>query len=112
MSATKTLAELYIIIDERANEFELTDKGITSWTKGNQEAEDDFLMLDLGGEYAKIDENPALSEKEKMEKKIALREEDKPPQGALPQFKTAFPRTSSNGKRCRLHRSRPKDCHH
>ncbi|MDN3508812.1 MAG: preprotein translocase subunit SecA [Candidatus Neptunochlamydia sp.] len=72
----ETLAELYIIIDERANEFELTDKGIASWTEGNQEAEDDFLMLDLGGEYAKIDENPSLAEKEKMEKKIALREED------------------------------------
>lgn len=72
----ETLAQLYIIIDERANEFELTDKGIASWTGGNQEAEDDFLMLDLGGEYAKIDENPALSEKEKMEKKITLREED------------------------------------
>ncbi|QVL57651.1 MAG: preprotein translocase subunit SecA [Simkaniaceae bacterium] len=70
------LAELYIIIDERANEFELTDKGIASWTGGNQEAEDDFLMLDLGHEYAKIDENPALSEQEKMDKKIALREED------------------------------------
>ena len=72
----ETLAELYIIIDERANEFELTDKGIASWTGGNQEAEDDFLMLDLGHEYAKIDENPALSEQEKMDKKIDLREED------------------------------------
>lgn len=70
------LADLYIIIDERANEFELTDKGIASWTGGNQEAEDDFLMLDLGGEYAKIDENPALSEQEKMDRKTALREED------------------------------------
>ncbi|MDJ0652365.1 MAG: preprotein translocase subunit SecA [Simkaniaceae bacterium] len=72
----ETLAQLYIIVDERANEFELTDKGIASWTGGNQEAEDDFLMLDLGDEYAKIDENGALSEKQKMEKKIALREED------------------------------------
>lgn len=70
------LADLYIIIDERANEFELTDKGIASWTGGDKEAEDDFLMLDLGGEYGKIDENPALSEQEKMERKTALREED------------------------------------
>ncbi|MCB1081894.1 MAG: preprotein translocase subunit SecA [Chlamydiia bacterium] len=72
----EALAELYIIIDERANEFELTDKGIAAWTGGNKEAEDDFLMLDLGHEYAKIDENPAYSDKEKMEQKIALREED------------------------------------
>lgn len=70
------LAELYIIIDERANEYELTDKGIASWTGGNENAQDDFLMLDLGHEYAKIDENPTLSEQEKMDKKIALREED------------------------------------
>ncbi len=70
------LANLYIIIDERANEFELTDKGIASWTGGNEEAQDDFLMLDLGHEYALIDDNPALSEQEKMDKKTSLREED------------------------------------
>ncbi len=70
------LAQLYIIIDERASEYELTDKGIASWAGGNQEAEDDFLMLDLGHEYAKVDENPALSDQEKMQAKMALREED------------------------------------
>ncbi|WP_194848241.1 preprotein translocase subunit SecA [Candidatus Neptunochlamydia vexilliferae] len=70
------LAQLYIIIDERANEYELTDKGIGAWAEGNKQAEDDFLMLDLGHEYAKIDENPALSDQEKMQAKIALREED------------------------------------
>lgn len=72
----KALAELYIIIDERASEFELTDKGIALWTNNQIEAQDDFLMLDLGGEYAKIDEDPLLSDQEKMEKKIELREED------------------------------------
>ena len=70
------LAELYIIVDERASEFELTDKGIDAWAKGNEEAKDDFTMLDLGHEYAVIDENPALSDQEKMHAKIALREED------------------------------------
>ncbi|MCB1106746.1 MAG: preprotein translocase subunit SecA [Chlamydiia bacterium] len=70
------LAELYIIVDERANEYELTDKGIAAWTGDREEAKDDFVMLDLGDEYAKIDSNPALSDQEKMQKKIALREED------------------------------------
>ncbi|MEM8727113.1 MAG: preprotein translocase subunit SecA [Chlamydiota bacterium] len=70
------LARLYMIIDERADEFELTDKGIVSWTGGAREGKDDFLMLDLGDEYAKIDENPSLSEQQKMERKLTLREED------------------------------------
>jgi len=70
------LAELYIIIDERASEYELTDKGIQAWVSEKAEAKDDFVMLDLGYEYAKIDENPALSEQEKMQNKLSLREED------------------------------------
>ncbi len=70
------LAELYIIVDERANEHELTDKGIASWTGDNEEAKNDFVMLDLGHEYANIDGNPALSDQERMQKKVSLREED------------------------------------
>ena len=68
------LAELYMIIDERNSEYELTDKGIHSWKSG--ENSDDFVMLDLGHEYANIDMNAALSEPEKLQAKIALREED------------------------------------
>jgi preprotein translocase subunit SecA len=71
----QALAELYLIVDERASEFELTDKGIHAWTQGN-EAADDFLMLDLGYEYAAIDETPDLSDQEKLQKKVQLREED------------------------------------
>jgi len=33
-------------------------------------------MLDLGHEYALIDESPALTEQEKLQKKVAIREED------------------------------------
>ena len=54
----------------------MTDKGIASWTGDSEEAKNDFVMLDLGHEYANIDENPALSDQEKMQKKVALREED------------------------------------
>lgn len=79
----QALSELYIIVDERASEYELTDKGIHTWMKSQDAvaiqgaaAEDDFMMIDLGGEYAKIDENPDLTEQEKLKAKVALREED------------------------------------
>lgn len=74
----QTLATLFIIVDERANEFELTDKGIQQWIEDNKEkaAVDDFVMLDLGHEYAQIDQNLDLSEQEKLQKKVQLREED------------------------------------
>ncbi|MBX9743610.1 MAG: preprotein translocase subunit SecA, partial [Chlamydiales bacterium] len=73
----KHLADLYMIVDERNNEYELTDKGIASWSesKGEQESTD-FVMLDLGHEYAGIDQNPDLSDEAKMQAKIQLREED------------------------------------
>ncbi|MBI2811763.1 MAG: preprotein translocase subunit SecA [Candidatus Melainabacteria bacterium] len=74
----KNLAELFIIVDERANEFELTDKGIHQWIDDNKDkaTSDDFVMLDLGYEYAKIDQNPDFSEQDKLQHKVQLREED------------------------------------
>lgn len=72
----ETLAELYIIVDERSSEYELTDKGINLWSAEKEEAKDDFLMLDLGHEYALIDQNPELDDQQKLEQKIAIREED------------------------------------
>jgi preprotein translocase subunit SecA len=74
----QALAELFIIVDERSNEFELTDKGMHAWmeeTKGKASV-DDSLMLDLGEEYAKIEQNLSLSEQEKMQQKVLVREED------------------------------------
>jgi preprotein translocase subunit SecA len=74
----KALSELFIIVDEKSNEFELTDKGIHSWIDEARKTAtiDDFVMLDLGGEYAKIDQHPELSEQEKLHRKVTLREED------------------------------------
>jgi preprotein translocase subunit SecA len=71
------LADLYMVVDERNNEYELTDKGIQAWaaSKGKEEI-DDFVMLDLGYEYAEINNHPTFSEQEKMEAKTRLREED------------------------------------
>lgn len=74
----EALAGLFIIIDERNSDFELTDKGIAAW-EGNdsqEESNNDFILLDLGHEYALIDENPDLSEEQKIEKKNQIREED------------------------------------
>lgn len=68
----EALSALYIIIDEVNSDYELTDKGIKHW----QGYETEFTMLDLGGEYAKIDSDSSLSAQDKMKKKVALREED------------------------------------
>jgi preprotein translocase subunit SecA len=74
----QTLSDLFIIVDEKASEYELTDKGIHAWMQSNKDSisEDDFVMFDLGYEYAKIDGNPELSDQDKMQRKITLREED------------------------------------
>lgn len=71
------LSELYMIVDERNNEYELTDKGIHAWTSfKNQEGADDFVMIDLGHEYAMIDNDTTKTDEQKLQAKIALREED------------------------------------
>lgn len=73
----KLLADLYLIVDEKASEYELTDRGIQFWNDNQKEfSGDEFIMLDLGDEYSKIDALETLSDQEKMQKKVALREED------------------------------------
>lgn len=71
----QALSELYIIVDERANEYELTDKGIKLWGEMGSDT-NDFIMFDLGHEYAQIDHNEAFDEASKMQKKVELREAD------------------------------------
>lgn len=71
------LAQLYIIIEEKSNEFEQTDKGITAWQECAKEgSSDDFVMIDIGHEYHLIDTDPALDDAEKMQRKLAVKEED------------------------------------
>ena len=74
----QTLAQLYIIIDEKSNEFELTDKGILAWPECTAGAgdQDDFVMLDVGYELSKIDRMTDLSEEEKVKKRLELQELD------------------------------------
>jgi preprotein translocase subunit SecA len=70
------LSELYMVVDERNSEYELTDKGIKNWSEFKEgSGADDFVMLDLGHEYHLIDKS-SKSEQEKMDAKIQLREED------------------------------------
>ncbi len=74
----ETLAQLHMTVDERNSEYELTDKGIHLWGKSSEKenASNDFVMLDLGFEYEKIEQDQSLSDDEKMQAKSALREED------------------------------------
>lgn len=70
------LSQLYIIVDERNNDFELTDKGMLQWIEKASGSADDFVMMDMGYEYALIESDETLSPTDKMNKKIALSEED------------------------------------
>lgn len=72
----EVLSQLYMIVDERNSEYELTDQGIQAWMEYLKTSQDDFTMLDLGHEYALIDQQTDLSDEEKMKEKTALREED------------------------------------
>ncbi|MGE3954108.1 MAG: preprotein translocase subunit SecA [Parachlamydiales bacterium] len=73
---SKALAALPIVVDEKANDHELTDKGIEIWTHEADGSPDDFVMLDLGHAYYEIDQERGLTKDEKLQKKIAIREED------------------------------------
>ncbi|MEG0037338.1 MAG: preprotein translocase subunit SecA [Victivallaceae bacterium] len=74
--ATQRLSELYLVLDERSNDFELTDKGIHAWAEIVGSSSDDFVMLDMGHEYALIDRDESLPEAEKINRKLALTEQD------------------------------------
>jgi len=74
----RSLAELFIVIDEKGNDFEMTDKGISTWETHsvNGSSADDFTMLDISHEYLKIDEDHSLDEEAKIQRKLAVQEED------------------------------------
>jgi len=74
----QALAELFMVIDEKSSEYELTDKGISGWQQSSGEigSANDFIMLDLSHEYLLIDEDPSLDTNAKMEKKLAVQEQD------------------------------------
>lgn len=74
---TDALSVLYILVDEKGNEFELTDKGINAWGSLLGEGHlDDFVMLDISHEYVLIDQDPGLDANGKMEKKLKVQQDD------------------------------------
>lgn len=74
---SEALAELFIIIDEKSNEYELTDKGISAWQECVEDsASDDFVMLDLSDEFLKIDNDDALDAEAKVQSRLKVQEED------------------------------------
>ena len=64
--------ELYFVIDEKNNTIELTDKGREELSKGSQEGKDYFVLPDLGTEISKFENDPELSDEEKVRKKDDL----------------------------------------
>lgn len=75
---TNRLSELFIIIEEKSNEFELTDKGIAAWQHiaGQEGAGNDFVMMDIAHEYLLIDADLSLNDETKLQRKLAVQEED------------------------------------
>src|SRR5919205_1117044 len=63
--------ELYFYIDEKNNSVELTDKGIQLITRAGEDP-NFFIIPDIGVDLAAIDNNPDLSQEEKMKQKEVL----------------------------------------
>jgi preprotein translocase subunit SecA len=72
----ESLSQLLMVVDEKGNEFELTDRGTAAWAEIPGGSNDDFWMLDLGYEYAQIDAISGLTDEERLEKRLALAEDD------------------------------------
>ncbi len=60
--------ELYFTINEKNNQIELTDKGRDALTL-KEEDPNLFILPDLGHEIAKVDNNPNLSDEQKLHEK-------------------------------------------
>lgn len=73
----QALADLFLTVEEKTSDFELTDKGIAAWQEiSGSEHANDFVMMDISEEYHKIDEDTSLSSEEKVQRKLAIQEED------------------------------------
>jgi preprotein translocase subunit SecA len=64
--------ELYFAIDEKNNTIDLTDKGREELSKGSGMEKDYFILPDLGLEISHLENDPAISEEEKIKRKDAL----------------------------------------
>ena len=64
--------ELYFVIDEKNNTIDLTDKGREELAKGSGMEKEFFVLPDLGTEVSKFENDPSISEEEKINRKDAL----------------------------------------
>ena len=64
--------ELYFVIDEKNNTIDLTEKGREELAKGSREGKEYFVLPDLGTEVSKLENDPDLSEEDKIKKKDEL----------------------------------------
>lgn len=70
------LADLYMVIDEKNSEYELTDKGVQAWHEYCGGTGDEFVMMDISHEYLMVDQDPTLDAEGKIQRKLAIQEED------------------------------------
>ena len=64
-------APLYFTIDEKTNGIELTDKGIDLITESGED-QNFFIMPDIGTEVAKLENDPNLSDGDKLQQKEGI----------------------------------------
>jgi preprotein translocase subunit SecA len=64
--------ELYFVIDEKNNTIDLTEKGREELAKGSGFEKDFFVLPDLGTEISKFENDPNLSDDEKIKRKDTL----------------------------------------
>lgn len=64
--------ELYFVIDEKNNSIDLTEKGREELAQGSGMEKEYFVLIDLGTEISKFENDPNLSEQEKIQKKDVL----------------------------------------
>jgi preprotein translocase subunit SecA len=64
--------ELYFVIDEKNNTIDLTEKGREELAKGSGMEKDFFVLPDLGTEISKFENDPSVSNEEKLKRKDAL----------------------------------------
>ncbi len=64
--------ELYFVIDEKNNSIDLTEKGREELAQGSGMEKEFFVLPDLGTEISKFENDPNLSDQEKIQKKDQL----------------------------------------
>jgi preprotein translocase subunit SecA len=64
--------ELYFVIDEKNNTIDLTEKGRAELAQGSGAEKEYFVLPDLGTEISKFENDPSLSDKEKVARKDEL----------------------------------------